>query len=190
MEMKVVIDVGYKIGVFLLSLCSSFFTIRSAIRSRGDSRRASLIRVVILDQTMPLLYKNFEEIYDLLETLKRGNGHNENIEVTFQSLMKKLNTRILSVFSIVDNEYYQNMLEASDQCRDKIINSLADEGLNLNVEHTYDEHIQFHVNECRKQILELVYNINYNKDNKALASIKKCQMLSKRPKMGIDKMNS
>ena len=136
-----------------------FIKERKASKDQNESsRRLELMKTLILDHNMPRFYAIFEQLYRSVEKLRDPTCDKSAVENDVQRILRDLNETVILLFISIDKTLYNRLLEESDSCRDNLVSSLSDEGLNLYVEDKYKKHILEHINFAKKQIIWRIYN--------------------------------
>lgn len=155
----------FNIATLIIAIVGLIISIVVFRKSRKDNevqnnstRKLELMKTLILDQNMSKFYDIFNRLFQCAEKLKNKTCNKEEVEEGIQSTLKELNENILLLFVAIDNTLYVSLLDESDRCRDSIVTSIGDEGINLYVEEKYKEHILKHLNLAKQQIIRKIYN--------------------------------
>lgn len=149
----------------LIALGGLVISIVVARMSRSDShqqsissRKLELMKTLILDHQMSVFYEHFKKLQDILARLKNQACNKRDVEKEIQPVFRSLNEELLVLFRAIDEKLYKDILDQSDQCRDKLVESIADDGINLFIENKYKEHIQQPLTSAQQEIIRIIYN--------------------------------
>lgn len=155
------------VSTLIIALAGLLLSVIVFIKERKDSkdqsdssRKLELMKTLILDHNMPKFYAFFDKLHDSVEKLKERTCDKAEIEHDIQGILRNLNETVLLLFTSIDPTLYESLLLESDKCRDKLVDSLSDEGLNLYVEEKYKKHILDHINLAKKHMIKKIYNYN------------------------------
>lgn len=155
----------FNISTLIIAVAGLIISIVVFIKERKDStkqsessRRLELMKTLILDHNMPHFYEIFEKLSKSVERLKERICDKSIVESDIQEILRNLNETVILLFTAIDQTLYDNLLKESDNCRDNLVNSLSDEGLNLYVEAKYKKHVLDHINFAKNQIIKIIYN--------------------------------
>lgn len=123
-----------------------------------SSRKLELMKTLILDHQMSVFYEHFKKLQDILARLKNQACNKRDVEKEIQPVFRSLNEELLVLFRAIDEKLYKDILDQSDQCRDKLVESIADDGINLFIENKYKEHIQQPLTSAQQEIIRIIYN--------------------------------
>lgn len=144
-------------GGFLLSIYV-FRQQRADSRAQTDSaRRLDLMKTLILDQNIPEFYTIFRSLRNSTDTLLTSGCDRSQVEARIQSLLRELNEQILSLFRAIDSALYFTLINASDVCRDNLVDSLGNPNIDLSVEELYIQHVLSHLNTAKREMLRMIY---------------------------------
>ena len=117
-----------------------------------------MLKSLILDYNLQFLYNSFAVLEEDLSVLKKKECNKSDVEKKIQADFRRLNEQFINFLEAVDGTLYQSMLEACDQCRDEIVDSISNEGVNLWVDKQYKELILTPLNGAKKKILSQLFN--------------------------------
>ncbi|MCM1142599.1 MAG: hypothetical protein NC453_28850 [Muribaculum sp.] len=149
----------------LIALGGLITSIVVAIKSRSDNqsqtssaRKLELMKTLILDHQMSSFYEHFKKLQAVLGQLKAQGCDKSAIEKNMQPIFRRLNEEILVLFRAVDESLHEKLLNQSDKCRDKLVESIGDDGINLYIDSKYNEHILQPLTEAQQEIIRIIYN--------------------------------
>lgn len=126
----------------------------------NSSRRLELFKTLVLDHKMGRFHESFQNLKqatDMLRDAVYDQTRRGESEEAVQTHLRELNEEVLSLFRAISVELYGNLLEESDKCRDNIIESLADETIELHVADNYKVRILAHINNAREAMIRYIY---------------------------------
>ncbi len=155
----------FNIATLIIAIAGLIISIIVFSKERKDSnnqseasRKLELMKTLILDHNMPHFYSIFERLLKSVERLKERTCDKAEVEEDIQSILRNLNETVILSFIAIDQSLYESLIIESDNCRDNLVNSLSDEGLNLYVESKYKQHVLDHINNAKKHIISKIYN--------------------------------
>lgn len=155
----------FNIVTLIIAIASLILSIIVFKKKREDnehhnnsSRKLELMKTLILEHNMPKFYEIFQHLEYCLNQLRNRDCNKQEIENELQPIFRNLNELFILPFYAVDKNLYNKMLSISDECRDKIVEGIGDEGINLYVEDKYKEKIQDNLVNAKNKIIHIIYN--------------------------------
>lgn len=125
---------------------------------KEKERKAALLKTLILDHQMTVFYKIFLDLDKELEKLKDKNCDKKALEPTIQKLFRNLNDKFIIYLSGIDETLYEDVNRSCDDCRDKLLENISNQGYNLYVPDMYKEHIEKLIIESKMNIIKTLYD--------------------------------
>ena len=111
-----------------------------------------------MDINLKFLYDSFADLEKDLSKLKEKGCDKSAVEKSIQTDFRKLNERFVNFLEAIDGTLYHSMLDACDQCRDKIVSNIGDDGVNLWVDEKYKDLIMKPLDDTKKKMLSQLLN--------------------------------
>ncbi|WP_444106809.1 hypothetical protein, partial [Bacteroides sp.] len=121
-------------------------------------RKFALLKSLIFDYNLKFLYDSFADLEKDLSKLKEKGCDKSAVEKSIQTDFRKLNERFVNFLEAIDGTLYHSMLDACDQCRDKIVSNIGDDGVNLWVDEKYKDLIMKPLDDTKKKMLSQLFN--------------------------------
>lgn len=153
-----VITLLIALGGLVISIVVARMTRSDSHQQSISSRKLELMKTLILDHQMSVFYEHFKKLQVILAKLKNKTCNKRDVEKEIQPVFRSLNEELLVLFRAIDEKLYKDILDQSDQCRDKLVESIADDGINLFIENKYKEHIQQPLTSAQQEIIRIIYN--------------------------------
>ena len=150
--------------IAVVGLCVSIYVYQKGKKDaealNDATRRLELFKTLVLDHKMGRFHEDFQNLKQATDKLKDAVYDQTNrgeAEEAVQTHLRELNEEVLSLFRAISVELYGNLLEESDKCRDNIIESLADDTIELHVADNYKVSILAHINNAREAMIRYIY---------------------------------
>lgn len=160
-----ILDYAYKIAMVVIAIFNALFAIyiynsnsKKSRKTKDADRKIALLKSLILDYNLKFLYDSFADLEKDLSSLKEKECNKSDVEKKIQADFRNLNEQFVNFLEAIDGVLYHSMLEACDQCRDEIIGSIGNEGVNLWVENQYKELIKKPLDSTKKKMLSQLFN--------------------------------
>lgn len=169
-----VIDICYKISMIIIALFNFFYAYklnmfkrkkdeekeRNEKTQKEKERKISLLKGLVLDHNLKYLYIFFMNIENDLSRLKMKETDKKQIEQQIQIRFKELGENFIISLSAAVPHLGKSIQDYSDEMRDSLINNIADEGINLWVEHYYNDKIKMVVDSGKVKIIKALFDYN------------------------------
>ena len=119
-------------------------------------KRHSIGNIEMLEKLMTK--EEFKKFKKDLSKLKEKGCDKSAVEKSIQTDFRKLNERFVNFLEAIDGTLYHSMLDACDQCRDKIVSNIGDDGVNLWVDEKYKDLIMKPLDDTKKKMLSQLFN--------------------------------
>lgn len=160
-----ILDYAYKIAMVVIAIFSACFAVyiynsnsRKSSKDKDADRKIALLKSLILDYNLKFLYDSFADLEKDLSKLKEKGCDKSAVEKSIQTDFRKLNERFVNFLEAIDGTLYHSMLDACDQCRDKIVSNIGDDGVNLWVDEKYKDLIMKPLDDTKKKMLSQLFN--------------------------------
>lgn len=153
------------IATLFIAIAGLVTSIIVAIKSRSDNkelnnsaRKVELMKTLILDHQMSFFFSIFNKLSEVLEKLKERECNKKEVEKEIQSNLRILNEEFLLLFQAIDEALYERLLKHSDAFRDKLVESIGNDGINLFVDNMFSEYIQIPLRSAKRGLISTIYN--------------------------------
>lgn len=160
-----ILDYAYKIAMVVIAIFNACFAVyiyysnsRKSSKDKDADRKIALLKSLILDYNLKFLYDSFADLEKDLSKLKEKGCDKSAVEKSIQTDFRKLNERFVNFLEAIDGTLYHSMLDACDQCRDKIVSNIGDDGVNLWVDEKYKDLIMKPLDDTKKKMLSQLFN--------------------------------
>ena len=160
-----VLDYSYKIAMVLIAIFNAVLTIyifcsnNKINESRQEAdRKISLLKTLILDYNLSVFYDSFRNMESILSKLHEKECDKSEIEKNLQIEFRRLNEQFINFLNAVDSTLYQSLLVLCDKCRDELVTSLFDKGVNLWDPKKYEDLIVKPLNATKQKMLSDLFN--------------------------------
>ena len=160
-----VLDVICKIATVLIAAFNACFAYaifklkdKKEDETKEADRKLALLKTLILDYNLKYMYDFFDDLIAHLDELKKNNADKRSIEQHIQADFKSLNEKFINLLAAIDLKLYRELLQISDKCRDKLVENIGDEGINLYVPKRYSESIEKPYGKFKQDILTSLFN--------------------------------
>lgn len=168
------IDICYKISMIFIALFNFFYAYKLDMFKRKKDqerekkeniqkekeRKITLLKGLVLDHNLKYLYTFFENIENELSQLKVKGTDKTIVEQQLQIRFKELGENFIISLSAAVPDLGKSIQDYSDEMRDSLINNIADEGINLWVEHYYNDKIKMVVDSGKVKIIKALFDYN------------------------------
>lgn len=168
------IDICYKISMIIIALFNFFYAYKlNMFKKKKDEeketnekiqkekeRKISLLKGLVLDHNLKHLYIFFTNIENDLSLLKKKEADKKQIEQQIQIRFKELGENFIISLSAAVPHLGKSIQDYSDEMRDSLINNIADEGINLWVEHYYNDKIKMVVDSGKVKMIKALFDYN------------------------------
>lgn len=160
-----VLDYSYKIAMVLIAIFNAVLTIyifcsnnkKNEARQEAN-RKISLLKTLILDYNLSVFYESFRALENILSRLKNQKCNKKMVEKELQIEFRKLNEQFINFLGAVDSTLYQSLLELCDKCRDELVRSLFDRGVNLWDSKKYEDLIIKPLRATKQKMISDLFN--------------------------------
>ena len=160
-----ILDYAYKIAMVVIAIFNACFAVyiynsnsRKSSKDKDADRKIALLKSLILDYNLKFLYDSFADLEKDLSKLKEKGCDKSAVEKSIQTDFRKLNERFVNFLEAIDGTLYPSMLDACDQCLDKIVSNIGDDGVNLWVDEKYKDLIMKPLDDTKKKMLSQLFN--------------------------------
>lgn len=159
-----VLDWFCKIATVVIAAFNIIYAVKlDLFKNKKDSekeeraRRMNLLKTIVFDNTLSQLYVFFEKLKDALERLRSSNVDKKEVETELQSLFYVFGDSFTIYLKAADCSLGQKLGDLTDQLRDNLVEKIGDEGINLYVEHVFNDSIKAPYDEYRRQVIALLF---------------------------------
>lgn len=159
------LDVFYKISMVLIAIANIIYVIKLNLGKKKEeqeileqNRKIDLLKVVVLQTRLDVLYDVFEKINNALLILKSSTANKKQVEKELQIQLKYLQDHFLVYILGVDPKLKEQLSNVSDEFRDGLVETIADQAYNLYVERCYEERVQVPFNKYRQSMISILFN--------------------------------
>lgn len=134
---------------------------RKSLIHREVDRRQTLLKALILDHSIEKFYTKCENIINNLNDLKKSNQATRQKQEVIKKVrnhLSYLRSEFYDLFRVVDTELYNKLITISDKFDEKIVESIEDAGINLNVEKYFKIHIYEVFIVYKTETIKCIYN--------------------------------
>lgn len=139
-----------------------FFQNKKSTDDRDErSRKIGLLKTLVLDNSMPHLYKFFSDVKAEVEKLKEKNLANatkRNINDVIIELEQKFENDFLDVLLAINDNLYESMKNQADSMVDQFTNAIFDPGINLYVEDKFNDKIASKLVETKRMMIKTLFS--------------------------------
>lgn len=160
-----ILDHAYKIAMIIIAIFNAVFAVyifcsnrKKGHKIKDADRKIALLKSLILDYNLKFLYDSFIDLEKDLSNLRERDCDKVEIEKKVQADFRKMNEQFVNFLDAIDGKLYHSMLEVCDQCRDEIVNSISNEGVNLWVDNQYKDLVINPLNKTKKEMLSQLFN--------------------------------
>ena len=126
--------------------------------TKEADRKLALMKTLVLDYNLKYMYAFFDDLIAHLDELKKNDADKRSIEQCIQADFKSLNEKFINLLAAIDLRLYRELLQISDNYRDKLVENIGDEGINLYVPKRYSESIEKPYGKFKQDILTSLFN--------------------------------
>lgn len=162
--LAIVLDWFCKIATVVIAAFNIIYAVKlDLFKNKKDSekeeraRRMNLLKTIVFDNTLSELYVFFEKLKDTLERLRASNVDKKEVETELQSLFYMFGDSFTIYLKAADCILGQKLGDLTDQLRDSLVEKIGDEGINLYVEHVFNDSIKAPYDEYRRQVIALLF---------------------------------
>lgn len=139
-----------------------FFQNKKSTDDRDErSRKLGLLKTLVLDCSMPLLYKFFSDVKVEVEKLRERNltdDAKKRINASIIELEQKFENDFLDVLLAINNSLYENMKTQADNMVDQFTDAIFDPGINLYVEDKFNDKIASKLVETKRMMIKTLFS--------------------------------
>ena len=121
-------------------------------------RKLALMKTLILDHNLKYIYAFFDDLILHLAELKQDNADKRSIEQYIQADFKALNEKFINLLAVIDLNLHRELLQISDNFRDKLVENIGDEGINLYVPSKFSDLIEKPYSKFKQDIIAGLFN--------------------------------
>lgn len=139
-----------------------FFQNKKSTDDRDErSRKLGLLKTLVLDCSMPLLYKFFSDVKVEVEKLRERNLNDDakkRINASIIELEQKFENDFLDVLLAINNSLYEDMKTQADNMVDQFTDAIFDPGINLYVEDKFNDKIASKLVETKRMMIKTLFS--------------------------------
>lgn len=139
-----------------------FFQNKKSSDERDErSRKIGLLKTLVLDCSMPHLYKFFSEVKIEVKKLREKNltdDAKKKINATIIEFEQKFENDFLDVLLAINDDLYENMKMQADSMVDQFTNAIFDPGINLYVEDKFNDKIASKLVETKRMMIKTLFS--------------------------------
>lgn len=160
-----VLDVICKIATVLIAFFNAWFAYvifkrkdKKEDETKEADRKLALMKTLILDHNLKYMYAFFDDLILHLTELKQNNANKRSIEQYIQTDFKALNEKFINLLAAIDLNLHRELLQISDNFRDKLVENIGDEGINLYVPSKFSDLIEKPYGKFKQDIIACLFN--------------------------------
>lgn len=159
------LDYVYKIATVCIASFNAWFAYvifkfkdKKEDETKEADRRLVLMKTLVLDYNLKHMYTFFDDLIVHLAELRQCDADKRSIEQYIQTDFKSLNEKFINLLAAVDPNLYSELLRKSDNYRDKLVENIGDEGINLYVPEKYSELIEKPYSKFKQDLISSLFN--------------------------------
>ena len=172
-----IIDMGYKIGTIIITIINLIYIIKinnfrkksSKIQQKKE-QKIDLFKTIVISPNLNKMYKFFDDLWSELKKLKLKDCPDKNME-NIKKVKGEIEPKVQILFTCFRSEFIiiidaiapslgQKIENISDEMRDKIIENMGDEGINLWVDKYFNDRIKKIYDDGRKKMVNALFEYN------------------------------
>lgn len=172
-----IIDMGYKIGTIIIAIINLIYIIKinnfrkksSKIQQKKE-QKIDLFKTIVISPNLNKMYKFFDDLWSELKKLKLEDCPDKNME-NIKKVKGEIEPKVQILFTCFRSEFIiiidaiapslgQKIENISDEMRDKIIENMGDEGINLWVDKYFNDRIKKIYDDGRKKMVNALFEYN------------------------------
>lgn len=164
-----VLDWFCKIATVVIAAFNIIYAVKlDLFKNKIDSekeeraRKMKLLKTIVFDNTLSELYVFFNKLKTTLERLRTSNVDKKEVETELQSLFYAFGESFTIYLKAADSNLGQQVGNLTDNLLDKLVEKISDEGINLYVEHVFNDSIKAPYDEYRRQVISLLFGYRGN----------------------------
>ena len=133
---------------------------KADVERNEQNRKLELFKTLVLDQSMTMFYKFFNDFSDESENLLTADTLEARKEIN-QKLQKQtryFRRRFIKLLSAIDEQLYSEILSTTDSLMDPITVAIFDQGINLTHKPKFDEKISNVISENQVKMIKILFN--------------------------------
>ena len=133
---------------------------KADVERHEQNRKLELFTTLVLDQSMTLFYKFFNDFSDESENLLTAETieAKKEIDQKLQKQTRYFRQRFIKLLSAIDEQLYSEILCATDSLMDPITEAIFDQGINLTHKPKFDEKISKVISENQVKMIKILFN--------------------------------
>ena len=139
-----------------------FFQNKKSTDDRDErSRKIGLLKTLVLDCSIPHLYKFFSDVKDEVKKLREKNltdDTKKEINATIIELEQKFENDFLDVLLAINDSLYDNLKTQADNMVDQFTDAIFDPGINLYVEDKFNDKIASKLVETKRMMIKTLFS--------------------------------
>lgn len=162
---QIYLDYVYKIATVLIAGFNAWFAYvifkfknKKEDETKEADRKLVLMKTLVLDYNLKHMYAFFDDLIMHLTGLKQNNADKRSIEQYIQTDFKSLNEKFINLLAAIDLDLHRELLRKSDNYRDKLVENIGDEGINLYVPQKYSELIEKPYGKFKQDLISSLFN--------------------------------
>ncbi|MBM6856617.1 hypothetical protein [Caecibacteroides pullorum] len=162
---KSILDDIYKIATVIIASFNAWFAYvifklknKKEDETKEADRKLALMKTLVLDYNLKHMYSFFDDLIVHLNELKQKNANKKDIEQHIQTDFKSLNESFINLLAAIDLNLHSELLQKSDNFRDKLVENIGDEGINLYVSQKYSELIEDPYCKFKQDMISCLFN--------------------------------
>ena len=135
---------------------------KADVERNEQNRKIELFKTLVLDQSMTMFYKFFNDFSDESENLLTADTleARKEIDQKLQKQTRYFRRRFIKLLSAIDEQLYSEILSATDSLMDPITEAIFDQGINLTHKPKFDEKISNVISENQVKMIKILFNYN------------------------------
>lgn len=159
------LDVICKIATVLIAGFNAWFAYvifklkdKKEDETKEADRKLALIKTLVFDYNLKYMYTFFDDLIVHLTKLREENADKRSIEQDIQADFKALNEKFINLLAAIDLNLHRQILQISDNFRDKLVENIGDEGINLYVQNKFSDLIEKPYGKFKQDIIACLFN--------------------------------
>lgn len=132
---------------------------------RERSLRIDYLKTIVYEHNLPRLYQFFSSLQEELQKAKEKESDRSEIEGKIQELFKSFRSEFIIILSAAVPKLGETIQDECDSMRDRFVEKLSDEGINLWVEKYYNDNIKSIYDHGKVTIINTLFSYDGSESN-------------------------
>lgn len=172
-----IIDIVYKLATVAIAGINIYYIVKINNSQKEDleiqrrkERKIDSFKTIVLSPNLNKMYSFFDELWIELKKLKFEDTPNKNmesikkekgkIEEKLQILFSRFRSEFIIIIDATTPSLGKKIKNISDEMRDKIIENIGDDGINLWVDKYFNDRIKQIYDDGRKKMVNALFEYN------------------------------